>query len=248
VALLAAVVVVAVAVAVVVATAAAVALLLNNPLLIFIMQGRRKPSLFFIFTRQIFPASLRSGNVQRRLNCNLSPGRTSHQTLRVSLFIINAAMNRQPNKIEFMKVTKRLILAALLAGGVLVCDTTLRAQNAYTNLPAPAGPLGGGMRARVMPTVEQLTTNLSLTADQIPKVKAALDDQKQKLADLRADTSIQPPDRRAKMQDIRTELTAKMKAILTEDQFVKYQKLVPGQRTRPAAPAIQITNAPAATP
>jgi hypothetical protein len=87
-ALLAAVVVVAVAVAVVVATAAAVALLLNNPLLIFIMQGRRKPSLFFIFTRQIFPASLRSGNVQRRLNCNLSPGRTSHQTLRASLIII----------------------------------------------------------------------------------------------------------------------------------------------------------------
>jgi hypothetical protein len=147
-----------------------------------------------------------------------------------------------------MKLKKTLIIAALLAGGVLVCDTTVRAQNAYTNLPAPNGPLGGGLRARVMPTVEQLTTNLNLTADQIPKVKAALDDQKQKLADLRADTSIQPLARRTKMQDIRTELTAKMKAILTEDQFVKYQKLVPGQRNRPAAPAIQITNAPAATP
>jgi Spy/CpxP family protein refolding chaperone len=75
------------------------------------------------------------------------------------------------------------------------------------------------------PTIEQLTTNLSLTADQIPKVTAVLDDQKKKMADLMADDSVQGQDRRTKMMEIRTDVTAKMKDILTDDQFAKYQKL-----------------------
>ena len=88
---------------------------------------------------------------------------------------------------------------------------------------------GGG---RGGPSIEMLTTNLSLTAEEIPKVKAVLDDQKKKMTDMRADTSIAPADRRTKMQEIRTATTAKMKEILDENQFAKYEKMamMGGQR------------------
>jgi hypothetical protein len=53
---------------------------------------------------------------------------------------------------------------------------------------------------------------------------------------VRADTSLSPEDRRTKMQAIRADITAQMKAILTDDQFAKYQKMT--QRNhRPAPPA-----------
>lgn len=76
-----------------------------------------------------------------------------------------------------------------------------------------------------MLTIEQLTTNLTLTADEIPKVTAVLADQKQKMADLRADTTLSQQDRRTKMMGIRTDVAAQMKDILTPDQFTKYQTL-----------------------
>jgi Spy/CpxP family protein refolding chaperone len=138
--------------------------------------------------------------------------------------------NKQKVQQNLMKSTKPLLIAALVAGSLFACNTALLAQDS-TNTPPPAGappaqrPLGGmrgGMRG---PTIEQLTTNLDLTADQIPKVTAVLDDQKKKMADLMADDSVQGQDRRTKMMDIRTEETAKMKEILTDDQFAKYQKM-----------------------
>jgi len=120
-----------------------------------------------------------------------------------------------------MKSTKPLLIAALVAGGLFACSTALLAQDS-TNTPPAQRPMRGGMRG---PTIEQLTTNLDLTADEIPKVTAVLDDQKKKTADLRADTTLSQEDRRTKMTDIRTDVTAKMKEILTDDQFAKYQKM-----------------------
>jgi Spy/CpxP family protein refolding chaperone len=137
-----------------------------------------------------------------------------------------------------MKPTKIMLIAALAAGALFACSSPVRAQDATNTPPA------GGMRGRMMgPTIEQLTTNLSLTADQIPKVKAVLDDQKKKMADLRADQSIQGQDRRTKMTEIRNEMTAKMKEILTDDQFAKYQKLT--QRNRRPAGGGGVQPAPA---
>src|ERR1700691_6360413 len=121
-------------------------------------------------------------------------------------------------------------MIAILAVGLLAICPTLRAADTTTPpstaTPPAGGPPGGGFRGgRGMLTIEQITTNLSLTADQIPKVKAVLDDQRQKMADLRADTSLSQDDRRTQMMAIRTDVTAKMKEILTDDQFAKYQKM-----------------------
>ena len=84
------------------------------------------------------------------------------------------------------------------------------------------------MRGRGGPSIEALTTNLSLTAEQVPKVKAVLDEQRTKMAELRNETDQEA--RRTKSQALRTETTAKMKAILTPEQFTKYEKMGAGMR------------------
>ena len=119
------------------------------------------------------------------------------------------------------------MIAALVAGSVFAADIAGRAQNS-TNTPPAGGPPGGGQRGRGGPSIEMLTTNLSLTADQIPKVKAALDEQRQKMGELRNETDQEV--RRTKMQALRTDTTAKMKEILTAEQFAKYEKMGPGMR------------------
>jgi len=85
--------------------------------------------------------------------------------------------------------------------------------------------------------LEQLTKELTLTADQTPKVKAALEARDQKMKDLRADTSLSQEDRRAKMKTIRDDFTTAMKGILTADQFTAFQKLQRPVVVAPVAPA-----------
>jgi periplasmic protein CpxP/Spy len=86
------------------------------------------------------------------------------------------------------------------------------------------------MRGRGGPSIEMMTTNLSLTAEQVPKVKAVLDAQRQKMTELRGDSNLSQEDRRTKMQEMRTDMTAKMKEILTPEQFAKFEKMGPGMR------------------
>jgi protein CpxP len=137
-----------------------------------------------------------------------------------------------------MKSTKMIAMLAVggllaLAPALLAADTNTPPASAPPAGGSPAGgPPGGGMRRGGF-TIEQLTTNLSLTADQIPKVQAVLDDQRKQMTDLRADTSLSQEDRGTKMQAIRADVTAKMKGILTDDQFAKYQKMRPTGGRRP---------------
>jgi Spy/CpxP family protein refolding chaperone len=123
-----------------------------------------------------------------------------------------------------MKSMKTMFVAVLVAGSLIAGGSALLAQDA-PNPPPAGGPPGGGMRGGRGPSIELLTTNLVLTEAQIPKVKAVLDDQQKKMTDMRADASVAPADRGAKMQEIRTATTAKMKEILTPEQFAKYEKL-----------------------
>jgi Spy/CpxP family protein refolding chaperone len=74
-----------------------------------------------------------------------------------------------------------------------------------------------------VPTLAHLTKLLDLTDDQKPKVQAAIDDLKQKLSDLKADTSLSQEDRRAKLKTIHDEFMATLKGILTPEQFAKMQ-------------------------
>ncbi len=122
-----------------------------------------------------------------------------------------------------------MLIAALAMGAMLACGS-LRAAD--TNTPAgtpPAGDRGPGMRGNR----PDLAKALDLTDDQKPKVAAIQKSAYDKRKALREDTTLTQEDKRAKAKAIQEDTTAQMKAVLTPEQFAKYEKLAPGMRRPP---------------
>ena len=115
-------------------------------------------------------------------------------------------------------MSKLSLIAALALGGLMACSTLATAQDT-----TPPAKKGGKNRPTVEQQVDTLTTALTLTDEQKPKVKAVLEDQQKKMQELRNETDQDA--RRTKMQDLRKETETKMKAILTPEQNTKYQEM-----------------------
>lgn len=147
-----------------------------------------------------------------------------------------------------MKASKMTLIAVLAVGSLLALSPALTA--AETNTPPSTPPPGGpGMRGR--PSPDMLAQQLKLSDDQKPKFKAALDEQLQKMRDLRQDQSLSQDDRRAKMRSIREDTNKKMKTILTDEQYAKWEKMGPGGPGGPRGPRPNAgggTNKPPAAP
>lgn len=116
-------------------------------------------------------------------------------------------------------MSKLSLIAALALGGLMTCSTLVTAQDA----PQADAKKGGRKQFTVEQQMERMTTTLTLTDEQKPKVKAVLEGQQKKMQEIR-DESDQDA-RRTKMQDLRKETETKMKGILTDEQFKKYQEM-----------------------
>ena len=124
-----------------------------------------------------------------------------------------------------MKITKTT-LAIIASLGLLSLAPTLNAQ---TSTNTPATHRAGG-RMSLDDQLKSLTTRLTLTDEQTPKVKAVLEEQ---IKVRQAARDLPPEERRAKAKALREETTKKMKEILTPEQFKKYEEGRPGQRRTP---------------
>jgi hypothetical protein len=131
-----------------------------------------------------------------------------------------------------MKSTKTIIIAALAAGALLACGSSLRAQDA-TNMP-PAGQHSPGPRG--MFSMERIAKQLKLTDDVKAKVAPIIESLNKQIGDLRADTSLSREDKMAKRKAIMDDTTALLKPILTDEQFAQWQK-VSTRVHRPPAPS-----------
>jgi Spy/CpxP family protein refolding chaperone len=153
-----------------------------------------------------------------------------------------------------MKANKTMLIAALAVGSLLVWGPALRAGD--TNTPPSTPPAGAPPAGRPPGAgIEREAELLNLTADQKTKVEAIEKAEGQKMVDLRSDTSLTPKDRQAKRKAIAEELSQQMKAVLTPEQFDKWQKtsLMGTRRLHPGGPPpgnvkAGSTNAPVAPP
>lgn len=123
-----------------------------------------------------------------------------------------------------MKSTKTILVAALAVGALIACSSSLLAQDAPKT--PPAGQNSPGMRGG-RPDIAKM---LDLTDAQKPKVEAIMKGSMEKRKALREDTALTPEDRKAKMKTIQEDTATQMKAVLTPEQFAKFEKMGPGMR------------------
>jgi periplasmic protein CpxP/Spy len=96
---------------------------------------------------------------------------------------------------------------------------------AATARGAKSRAAAGGQRAQVEKHMGKVAQELNLTADQKRQLKPTLQEEAQKVKALRADTGLSQQQKRQKLQEIRQDLLAKIKSILTPEQLAKWQQL-----------------------
>jgi Spy/CpxP family protein refolding chaperone len=121
-----------------------------------------------------------------------------------------------------MKTYKLSLIAALALGGLMACASLATAQD---NKDSKGGAGQGRRGMNIDQRMERLTTELSLTDAQKPKVKAVLEDTQKKMRELRDDSSLSQEQRREKFTALREDESKALKPILTPEQMEKYKNL-----------------------
>lgn len=130
-----------------------------------------------------------------------------------------------------MKMPKINLLAAVAAGALLAFTPTLRAEDKPAKTERPERPEGGPRGGQAGDRLKKMAEELSLTAEQKTKLEAAMKEQREAAQGAKDAT---PEERRAKMQESRKAMDAKMKEILTAEQYTKWEKL--REQNRPGGP------------
>jgi Spy/CpxP family protein refolding chaperone len=117
-----------------------------------------------------------------------------------------------------MKKIKLSVIAAVAVGALLACSNAMAQDNADKG-----GDKGGKGGRKGPPTIEQrlefIDRQVTLTAEQKPKVKAVLEEQEKANKDLTREERMQ------KRDELRKELNAKLKPILTAEQYTKLEQM-----------------------
>jgi Spy/CpxP family protein refolding chaperone len=120
------------------------------------------------------------------------------------------------------KLQYALLMLALLAPAAVVAQE------------GPGGEAMGG--PRFMPSVEdqldELTAQLKLTSVQKPRVKFVLHEQREQMKNLMLDSSGSREDNMSKMREIRQSSNAQLRALLTDEQKIKFDKMQEDRRKR----------------
>jgi hypothetical protein len=118
-------------------------------------------------------------------------------------------------------MSKLSLIAALALGGLVASSTLASAQDA-SSTPEKKGEKRGMSVDRMM---ERYTEQLTLTDAQKPKVKTVLEDSMKKRQEIMRDSSLDQQQKREKFRPVMEAQDKKMKAILNDDQFKKYQEM-----------------------
>ena len=73
--------------------------------------------------------------------------------------------------------------------------------------------------------IARLSRKLQLTPDQAAKIEPILQNRQQQMQQLRADNTLAPRDRRAKMRSIMQDSNTQLQAVLTDNQKQQYQQM-----------------------
>ena len=119
-----------------------------------------------------------------------------------------------------MKMQKVSLMAALAAGALIALSPLVRAEDK----PAPpeGRPPQGQHGEMAKERIAKMAEELKLTDEQKTKVTALM---KERAESMRGMKDATPEERKEKMKAGREEMQKKMKAILTPEQYTKWEKL-----------------------
>ena len=116
-------------------------------------------------------------------------------------------------------------MAAVVLGGLLICSPV-------ATQAAKLGDSAGGKGALAKGRYQDIAAELQLTDQQKQQLKPILREEAQKLKSLRAQTDLTKRQKRVQLLQIRQDLLARIKPILTPEQLAKWQTLYGGTRAR----------------
>ena len=136
-----------------------------------------------------------------------------------------------------------LVLSALLSTGMLVAQAPAT-PNSDTQLSTQSAPQNEGPGRRTMDPNKQahhLAKELGLSKDQVAQIKPILEDRKQQMESLRADSNLAPQDRHEKMRSIMEDSKSKIEAVLNDSQKQQFEQMLASRRAhhKGAAPSGQ---------
>jgi Spy/CpxP family protein refolding chaperone len=127
---------------------------------------------------------------------------------------------------QFMKMHKVSLLVALAAGALIAFTPTLRAENKPERPDRSERP--GGAPGQPGDMLKKMAEELGLSDEQKAKLGEAFKAQREAMKDL------SPEERREKMKESREAMNAKVKEILTAEQYAKWEKI--RDERRPGGP------------
>src|SRR5437763_10696081 len=143
----------------------------------------------------------------------------------VTYTVVVAVPNPRGRLLPGMTANVKLVVAQK-PSALKVPNAALRFRPAGVDVAAPGPPGGGEAAGAAPPSSEQirdrLVKELTLSEDQQQKLEPILSDSRQQLAALQG---LPEPDRRAKAQKIREAARVRIRAILTDEQSVRYDEM-----------------------
>lgn len=125
-----------------------------------------------------------------------------------------------------MKIIYSLALSTLFGLGVALAAPMAQDQ------PAQGSQHAGRHEADPNTQVQRLNKRLNLTADQQNQILPILTARSDQMQSIRADSSLSPQDRYAKMRAVREEGDSKIRALLTDSQKQTYDQRQQHMRER----------------
>lgn len=133
------------------------------------------------------------------------------------------------------KIALSAVALALVSAPLAQAQSDAAPKGERRGPGGPGGPGGGNMAERAQEVAEQL----GLTADQKTKFLALMKTQRDEMAKIRDEAGGDREKMQEKLRALRERNQAEVKAILTAEQFAKWQELMPqgGRRGGPGGGA-----------
>lgn len=130
-----------------------------------------------------------------------------------------------------LKLNKMFVLTTLAASGLVACGSAFGGDTSSTLSSMTTNATSHVSHMFSSGSTDKLSEKLGLTDAQKQKVQSLFQSERQKMSDVRQDTSLSTSEKRSKLSAIRDNMNTKLQSILTPQQYAKWEDMTHQHRT-----------------